>query len=123
MFLYAIVYFTFANTITLAQAPDVPLYEKPVEQIVEHFANQYSVSAEKMLATMKCESGMNVKSKGDLRNGQPTSFGLSQIHLPAHPEVTIDMAFDPVFASEFMAKGFSENKATMWSCYRKLFVR
>ena len=97
--------------------PPIPLSEKPVSEIVEYFATQYNVSARKMLNTMQCESSLNVVAIGD--NGN--SFGLSQIYLPAHRNITQEQAQDAVFASEFMAKEFSEGHAYEWTCYRNIY--
>lgn len=118
MVLYAVLFFTFVNTPVLATAPDVRLEDKSIPQIVEHFAKTYKVSSAKMLATMKCESSLVPTMEGD----NHTSFGIAQIHLPAHPDVTKEQAFNPVFASEFMAKKFSEGKGHLWTCYRKLYL-
>jgi hypothetical protein len=104
-------------TPTYARAPTRTLQEYSVPELVAHFASQYSVSEKQMLATMKCESSLNPKAIGD----HNTSFGISQIHLPAHPDVTKEQAFDPVFASEFMAKNFAQGNQKAWTCWRLLY--
>ena len=97
--------------------PPVPLDKQSIPQIVEYFANQYQVSAEIMLSTMRCESKLKTNAVGD--NGE--SFGISQINLPSHPEVTKEQAQNPVFASEFMAKEYSRGNAKIWTCYRLIY--
>lgn len=64
-----------------------------------------------------CESSNNPKAIGD----GGTSFGLSQIHLPAHPHITKEQAFKPEYAIEFMAKEMSKGNAWKWSCWKKLY--
>lgn len=113
----AVLFLSGTTKIAIADAPLRQLKDYTVPELVQHFASQYNVSAEKMLATMKCESSLNIYAEGD----NHTSFGISQIHLPAHPEVTKEQAFNPVFASEFMAKEFARGHQRIWSCYRILY--
>lgn len=123
-FVVAVIILTYPPQATIAYAPVRTLNEYTVQELIEHFALQYDVSAEKMRKTMFCESSYNPLAKGDYRNGKPTSFGLSQIHLPAHPEILEEQAYNPVFATEFMASEFSKGNIWKWSCARKLgFVR
>lgn len=51
------------------------------------------------------------------------SYGLAQIHLPAHPHITKEQAIDPEFAVEFLAKNLANGKAGMWTCARQLALR
>ena len=46
------------------------------------------------------------------------SFGLVQIHLPAHRTITKEQALDPEFAIDFLAKNLAQGRGTMWSCYK-----
>lgn len=85
-----------------------------VEECIMYYSDKYDVSASLMAKVIYCESRNNPNAIGD--NG--TSFGLSQIHLPAHPEVTIEQATNIPFAVEFMAKAFSHGDEWMWTCYR-----
>jgi len=119
LLLILVLVFLYTNTtITIASAPVRTLNEFTIPELVTHYASQYQVSAPKMLATMNCESSLNPKAIGD----HGTSFGISQIHLPAHLDITKEQAQDPVFASEFMAKEFSKKHQGIWSCYRKLYM-
>lgn len=103
--------------ITDAKAPDRELKDYTVKELVSHFSKEYQVSEAQMLVTMSCESGFKERIVGD--NGK--SFGLSQIHLPSHPYVTKEQAFDKVFAVEFMAKAFSKKQHRMWTCWRMYY--
>jgi hypothetical protein len=51
------------------------------------------------------------------------SFGLVQIHLPAHPQVSKEQALDPEFAINFLAKSLQNGKGGMWSCYKHIAMR
>ena len=114
-----LVYAITKTSIAEAPMPPVPIKQPTVEDLVSKYALQYNVSASRMLATMKCESGLNNLAIGDHGN----SYGIAQIFLKAHPEVTIAEAQDPAFASEFMAKEFSKGNARIWTCWRKLYSK
>ena len=63
-----------------------------------------------------CESGLNPAAIGD----HGTSFGLFQIHLPAHKTVTKKMAFDPFFSIAWAIDKFHNDELGIWTCYRSL---
>lgn len=102
-----------------------------VERLVGIYAKKYKVSAGSMMNTLENEnhtfdfdrqSGLKYK-KGN-RWKQPAgsreqSFGIAQIHLPDHPNVTMEEATDPEFAVEFMAQNFAKGKQSMWMGYEK----
>ena len=67
--------------------------------------------------TINCESGWDPDAVGDYG----TSFGLVQIHLPAHPYVTQEQATDPVFAINFITDEFARGNQRIWTCYRRLY--
>ena len=76
-----------------------------------------------MMVTIKGESQLkNVQSNCvDEYGKREDSWGLVQIHLPSHPEISKEQALQPRFAVEFMAKQFSKGKASQWSYYRKVY--
>lgn len=81
-----------------------------------------------MSAIIACESGWNpnIQSKhvyteknvpkGYRVGDREQSFGLVQIHAPAHPNITKEQALDPEFAIEFLAKNLKAGKHRMWTC-------
>ena len=85
-----------------------------VKQRIEHYASFYNVSPITMNIVVDCESQYYSQAVGD--NG--TSFGLVQIHAPAHPNVTLEQAFDIEFALNFLAKNLKDGKGSMWTCWR-----
>ena len=124
----------------VAQAPEgepLPIVEITTEYelrlLVDEYALKHGVSAGDMKRVIGCESGWNpkIQSRHKYNQGQVTrnpqwgvtvgeyerSFGLVQIHLPAHPTVTEEMATDPDFAIEFMAKAFSNGYQSWWTCH------
>lgn len=48
------------------------------------------------------------------------SYGLSQIHLPAHTHVTKEQATNPVYAADFLARNLAVGRASMWTCSKQL---
>lgn len=65
-----------------------------------------------MMKIIGCESGGNITAVGD----KGTSFGLVQIHLIAHPEITKVQAFTPDFAIQFLAENIAIGNVKIWSC-------
>lgn len=89
--------------------------EEYIEYIYKR-AVQGKFEPSSVVNTIKCESGFNKDAVGD--NG--TSFGLVQIHLPAHPYVTKEEATDPQFALDFIIDAFKNGQQKMWTCARIL---
>lgn len=98
------------------------------------YAKKYDVSAEVMANIIKCENvGLDPKKqsnliydfsderRGIIKGTREMSFGLSQIHLPDHPNVSYEEAINEDFALEFLAKNIKTNPE-WWSCYKKLYL-
>lgn len=95
-------------------------------------AQNYGVSYYVMEQIINCESGWNYKvaSKhryhvGNVPRGYAVgdyeqSYGLVQIHLPAHPHVSYEQAVNPEFAIDFLARNLAAGKGRMWSCATQL---
>lgn len=79
----------------------------------------YGVSGRDMARTIQCESGGNPGAVGD----QGTSYGLAQIHLIAHADVTKGEALDPEFAVRWMARQFALGNQSIWTCARMLDIK
>ena len=88
-----------------------------VVDLITRKAIEYGVDVQMALAVAKCESGYDIRIKGD--DGE--SWGLWQIHSPAHPRVTLEQATDPLWATEW---AMPRLKATpsIWTCYRNLYL-
>lgn len=110
----------------IAQAeeqPEVVLIEEKIDwtkdrirQEVDLKAAEYNVPADAMWDTIMCESGASttIQSYYVRKDGtREQSYGLAQIHLPDHPNVTYEQAIDPEFAIEFMAKNWHN---VTWYC-------
>lgn len=90
-----------------------------IRKEIEKRAVEYGVSAAEMDRVIRCESGydIDIQSHWIQPYGREQSWGLAQIHLPAHPNVTKEQAIDPEFAIRFMAKHFAQGNHKMWACY------
>lgn len=87
-----------------------------VSDLISLYASKYEVSEAVMTAVVRCESYFDPAAVGD--SGQ--SFGLSQIYLPAHPDITKEQALDPDFALNFLAYHLSKEQGYLWTCYRQM---
>ena len=51
-------------------------------------------------------------------NGLEDSWGVCQIHLPDHPDITKEEALDPVFCVNWTIEQFKKGHADWWTGYR-----
>ena len=91
--------------------------EKTVEELIADASLRYGIDHAKFLATAQCESSLRSNVIG---GDDGNSVGLFQIHLPSHPEVSMENALDPIWAVEWAAKKFKIDP-TIWVCYNKLY--
>jgi hypothetical protein len=118
----------------------LPVGKEHYLDMINYFAEKYSVSSSKMIKIMDCEnraydpllqSGIRYTAGQIARNPSwgevgdyEKSFGLVQIHLPAKNKwqgkiITKEQAQDPEFSIEFLAERLSKGKGKMWTCYSK----
>lgn len=86
--------------------------ESALHALVAQEAAKAGVNPYTMDKVINCESQWNPKAVGD----HGTSYGLAQIHLPAHPDITKAQAEDPKYAIHFMATMFAEGNENAWTC-------
>lgn len=55
-------------------------------------------------------------------NGREDSWGIAQIHLPAHPEISKEQALDPKWSIDWAAFQFSEGHQDMWTYWNNNFA-
>lgn len=84
--------------------------------VLNAYAAKYGIDAEEFKATAFCESSYDAGAVGD----KSSSYGVFQIHLPAHTDISKEKALDPWFAIDWAAQQFAAGKASMWTCWRKL---
>lgn len=123
-----------AQETTVEQLQSIPepksMSQIVIDELVRKYAKQYNVSPNEMLRVIGCENKpldpklqSYIRYKSDnpvwgVKAGErEKSYGLVQIHLPSHPNISYEQATDPEFSIEFMAKKFSKGQASEWSCY------
>lgn len=100
--------------------------QEAVKALVARYAAEFHVRPGAMLDTIECEAQGNGDGTYDpsgqsnyYRHGvRENSWGLSQINLTAHPDVTLEQAQDPDFAVRYMAREFAAGNASAWTCWR-----
>lgn len=93
-------------------------YESP-EMAIREASEKYGVDYDLMRALAICESQMGKYMVGDTNMPRP-SYGLYQISLHYHPEITVEQAMDYRWSADWTAKQISEGRGRMWSCWDKI---
>jgi hypothetical protein len=114
---------------TVETLPD-PLIVSPVitpetiEDKIARYASIYGLNKEHFNKVILCEShaSTTIQSQWINSNGErERSFGIAQIHLPDHPDVSLEEALDADFSLNWMANEWSIGKARQWTCWRNLY--
>lgn len=108
----------FFFNVAKAEAPPHPFLKVDIKTYALNEALQAHVSPDLVRRVIGCESNWDAAAKGDFRANKPTSFGLVQIHLPAHPDITKEQALDPYFSIDYLVKKLSQGEGEQWTCYR-----
>jgi len=92
------------------------------EQIIRKIAREQGIDEELAVRVAKCESSLDEKAKHTNADGS-IDRGLFQINNKAHPEVSDEVAFNPIMATEFFCKAFKSGNISWWSatitCWEK----
>lgn len=104
---------------------DAPLSSTTIEALIKQDAQIYGVDATKLTRTLNCESQgwQNIQSellKSTGPNGREDSWGLAQIHLPDHPNISRSEALDETWSIAWAASHFGDH-ASWWSCYQIIY--
>jgi soluble lytic murein transglycosylase-like protein len=90
--------------------------ELSINDLITLYATKYDVSRETLKNIINCESDFNPKAIGDFG----TSYGLVQIHLVAHPDISKADAYDPIFSIDYLAKSIKNGKGNQWTCFKSI---
>lgn len=106
---------TFAPPIAYAASVDLP-------EMATRIAIEHGISPVALKNLANSESTWNPKSRGDFnaKKGSYCSYGLTQINICAHPEVTKEQALDPEWNLEWAAEVIESGKGyiyTSGNCY------
>ena len=85
---------------------DIPHTQPQTETIIRYIydeAPKYGIDPDEVAHTIYCESKFYNVQSAVVKNGvQEPSWGLAQIHIPSHPNVTVEQALTPTFAVDWM---------------------
>lgn len=129
MILYATNPRTIENTAIAVDSDPKVASMTEIEKKILLYSQKYNVPYQRLYNTIDCETDHTFDTKiqsqvkynfsapvrGIVKGEQEKSFGLAQIHLPDHPNVSYSQAIDADFAIEFMAQHYSKGK-DIWFC-------
>jgi len=92
------------------------------EALIRKIAKEESVDPDLAVRVAKCESGLNWKALNVNTDGSKDR-GLYQINDKYHPEISDDMAYNPMIATQFFCKAFKENHINWWNATRKCWEK
>lgn len=93
-----------------------PLTTQDLQVLATDIAVYHHLNVDHFIKTINCESGFDPDIVGD----QGHSFGIAQIFLPAHKDITKEQALDPTWALQWMGEQWENDNAKIWSCWRNL---
>jgi len=86
-----------------------------------YVASKEGLNVGAFMATLKCEgdfyNGQSYVKNPSGPNGREDSWGVVQIHLPSHPEITKDQATNPFWSINWMADEWLKGNEWKWTCW------
>lgn len=92
------------------------------ESLIRKIAKEEGIDPDLAVKVAKCESGLNWKALNVNTDGS-RDRGLYQINDKYHPEITDDMAFNPMIATQFFCKAFKAGNLSWWNATRKCWEK
>jgi hypothetical protein len=83
------------------------------EMVIDSLIAKYATGTKAIIMkkTLYCESGYkNVQSNVIKKGEREISYGIAQIHLGFHPQVSLEQALDPDYSIHFMADNLGKVK-------------
>lgn len=84
---------------------------------IEYYSNLYGADSKIVSKVIQCESEFNPNAHNP--NGED-SWGLVQINLDSHPEITKEQALDTNFSINYLVENISNGRGKMWSSWRAI---
>lgn len=122
------------STITNTSILSVPIVQAQsltvddLKQIARTTAKDAGLNVEHFLGTIDCETkgtwNPSIQSEASSTTdvgGREESWGLVQIHLPDHKDITKAQAINPHFAINWMRDEWLKGNAWEWSCWNALY--
>ena len=100
-----------------------------LKTLITETAKMRKLHIGRFLATATCEVKKNEDGSWDYKaqsdhttkKGRENSWGLWQINLDAHPDITKEQARDPLFSTRFASDEWEKGNAWKWTCYNNLY--
>lgn len=107
---------------TIVQSPLV-FSSTTAPEIIAAYAAHYGTEAAPLIGTLNCETQGFVNRQSHVINpdgpgGHENSWGVAQIDLDYHPDITQAEAMNPFFAINWAAQQFANGNQNEWTCYR-----
>lgn len=90
----------YIQLMSTAAVLELPVSSTSIQSIIDLDAHLYGVSPQLISGIVKRESNFNQYAVGD----HGTSFGLVQIHAPAHADISLEEMYNPLFSIDFLAR-------------------
>lgn len=74
----------------------------------------HNLNVDRFLSVIGCESHWHYNAVS-----KTNDYGLVQVHLKSHPDITREQAEDPYFALNWAAEQWQAGNAKAWTCFRK----
>ena len=103
---------------------EIPHESKITTDVIAYLykrADEAGLDGDKIAHTIYCESMFYSIQSGIVKNGvQEPSYGIAQIHIPSHPDVTVEEAMNPYFAVDFIINHWADDAGQgIWHGYNR----
>lgn len=115
------------NIIPNAVPNALPTTKIALQELATEAALKHGLNVSRFLKVIDCETAgtwdpsIQSRAKNIKDGGRELSFGLAQIHLPAHTNITKDQATDPTWAIAWMANEWENGRQNQWSCWKNIY--
>lgn len=99
------------------------IHRKTDRDVIEYIHKYFDEDdVAEAITTAKCESHLIPQQSMIIKNGvKENSWGVWQIHLSAHTNITKEQAMDIEWSTRWAAEQFRKGNKHIWTCYRNLF--
>ena len=100
---------------------DIPHESSTTDDVIRYLykrADEAGLDGDAIAHTIYCESMYYNTQSSIVRNGvREPSYGIAQIHLPSHTDVTVEEAMNPYFAVDFIINHWNATEKGIWHGY------
>lgn len=113
-----------------AATSTLPIKVISIDDLIHQTVIKYGLNYQHFYGTLSCESegfkDVSIQSQvpdPSSPDGYEQSYGISQINLPSHPDISYASATDPSFAINYAGELFASGQETQLHCYKILKAR